>query len=262
MQFSFDLISDLHVDQWQGFDWTDQATSPVCVVAGNIARGHKATIDVLRHLTQCYQAVFYIDGSTEHDQYRNNLLYSYQQLTSRLSNIPRLVYLQDNVIVLNGVALLATNGWWQFDFDSGQSPIDAEHWFSENTGADDVMIDQIRNMSEFDTQYMINGIRRLQTHTDVKRIVIVTHTVPDPALIDHDLAVAGSPEFMCMGNKTMMQAMAADTESKISTWCFGRYHGSVDQIRSGIRFVNNPRGGPNDPYPQLTYFPRRITVEI
>jgi hypothetical protein len=65
-----------------------------------------------------------------------------------------------------------------------------------------------------------------------------------------------------MGNSTMQQALIADTENKISTWCFGRYHGSVDQIRNGIRFVNNSRGSPSDPYPQTTYYPRRIIVEI
>lgn len=262
MQFAFDLISDLHVDQWQSFDWTNQATSPVCVVAGNAAMGHKATVDVLRHLSQCYQAVFYIDGCVEHNHYQTNLFYSYRQLTEKLSHIPKVVYLQDNVVVLNGVALLATNGWWNFDFDTSIDTELAESWYMNKTSADDIAVEQIKNMAEFDTRYMINGIRRLQTHTDVKRIVIITHTVPDPALIDHDISLYQTPEFNSMGNRAMMQAMAADTENKICTWCFGHYRGSVDQIRSGIRFVNNPRGGPHDPYPQLTYFPRRITVEI
>jgi hypothetical protein len=262
MQFAFDLISDLHVDQWQGLDWSQQATSPVCIVAGNVATGHKATLDVLRHLTQSYQVVFYIDGSVEHDHYRSHLFHSYQQLTQRLSSIPRLVYLQDNVVVLHGVAILATNGWWNFDFDPKQDPDDVKTWYNVKHGTSDVEIEQIGNMCEFDTSYMIKGVRRLQTHTDVKRIVMVTHSVPDPTLIDHDISVAGQPEFSCMGNSTMQQALIADTENKISTWCFGRYHGSVDQIRNGIRFVNNSRGSPSDPYPQTTYYPRRIIVEI
>jgi hypothetical protein len=262
MQFAFDLISDLHVDKWRNFDWSSQATSPVCVVAGNAALGHKATVDVLRHLSQCYHAVFYIDGTVEHNHYQSNLLLSYQQLTERISLIPKVVYLQDNVVVLNGVALLATNGWWNFDFDPNVDTTESELWYMDEYGVDDIVCEQIKNMSEFDTRYMINGIRRLQTHTDVKKIVIVTHTVPDPALIDHDISLCHQPVFNCMGNRTMMQAMAADTERKISTWCFGHYGGSVDQMRSGIRFVNNPRGRPSDPYPQLSYYPRRITIDI
>jgi hypothetical protein len=32
------------------------------------------------------------------------------------------VYLQDNVVVINGVAILGTNGWWGFDFDNTIDP--------------------------------------------------------------------------------------------------------------------------------------------
>ena len=262
MQFVFDLISDLHVDQWKKFDWSMQPTSPVCVVAGNVATGHKATIDVLRHLSQCYQAVFYIDGTIEHNAHQTDLLNSYHQFTERIARIPRVVYLQDNVIVLNGVALLATNGWWGFDFDNNIIPLDAEDWYCKTHDVAQAVVDQIKHMAEFDTQYMINGIRRLQTHPDVKKIVIITHTVPDPALIDHDISLAGTSQFNCLGNRTMMQAMAADTENKICTWCFGNYNGSVDQIRSGIRFINNARGSPDEPWPMYNYFPKRIIVDI
>ena len=38
MSFAFDLISDLHVETWDQFDWSHQATSPVCVLAGDIGR--------------------------------------------------------------------------------------------------------------------------------------------------------------------------------------------------------------------------------
>ena len=38
MSFSFDLISDIHAETWPDFDWTGRATSPYCVVAGDVAR--------------------------------------------------------------------------------------------------------------------------------------------------------------------------------------------------------------------------------
>jgi hypothetical protein len=43
---------------------------------------------------------------------------------------------------------------------------------------------------------------------------MVTHTVPDPALIAHDIDLDGTMRFNTMGNRLMMQAMAADTENK------------------------------------------------
>ena len=67
--------------------------------------------------------------------------------------------------------------------------------------------------------------------------------------------------FNMMGNRYMMQALAADTENKIDTWCFGHYHGSVDQTRSRVRFVNNCRGRSDTPYAQQVYYPKRVVVE-
>ena len=91
---------------------------------------------------------------------------------------------------------------------------------------------------------------------------MVTHTVPDPALIAHDIDLEGTMKFNVMGNRLMMQAMAQDTENKIHTWCFGHYHGSVDQFRSNIRFVNNCRGRSGTMYSQHVYHPKRILIEF
>ena len=65
MNFSFDLISDLHIETWDNFDWTDQATSPYCIVAGDIARDPALVASTLAHLGRCYPGgVFY--RSEEH----------------------------------------------------------------------------------------------------------------------------------------------------------------------------------------------------
>ena len=59
---------------------------------------------------------------------------------------------------------------------------------------------------------------------------------------------------------TMGTIEPPDTEMKISHWCFGHYHGAVDQNVNGIRFVNNCRGRGDTPYRQDAYFPKRIDV--
>jgi hypothetical protein len=53
MTFAFDLISDLHIDTWKDFDWTGQATSPYCVVAGDVTRDRAELLAALEHLGQC-----------------------------------------------------------------------------------------------------------------------------------------------------------------------------------------------------------------
>lgn len=262
MQFAFDLISDLHVDTWGEFSWDGRATSPVCIVAGDIAHDHDTACHVLRHLGKCYQAVFYVDGNDEHSEQFEELSSSYNALANRVERIPNVVYLQDNVVVIDGVAILGTNGWWAYDFDSNIDSEQCLHWFKDRYHFTDETNINIARMAATDATYMISSVKRLQTHLDVKKIVMVTHTVPDPALISHDIGLAGNYRMNTMGNRYMMRAMGADTENKISTWCFGHYHGGVDQTRSGIRFVNNCRGRGNSPYSQQVYHPKRIVIDL
>jgi len=262
MSLAFDLISDLHIETWGDFDWEGQATSPVCVVAGDIARDRDIVTRTLRHLGKCYQAVFYIDGNDEHFNYLEDLGASYNDLVRRIKRIPNVVYLQDNVVVVDGVAILGTNGWFGFDFDLGINSEQADQWCQEKYNMSADATKSIARMSNTDASYMIASVQRLQRHNDVKKIVMVTHTVPDPALIAHDIDLDGSMKFNTMGNRLMMQAMAQDTENKIHTWCFGHYHGNVDQKRSGIRFVNNCRGRGNTMYSKHVYHPQRIIINF
>lgn len=261
MSFTFDLISDLHVDTWPENNWEDIATSPVCVVAGDISSDRKQVVDTLKRLGKAYQAVFYIDGNDEHQAYLGNLGYSYADLVSRINKIPNIVYLQDNVVVMNGVAIIGTNGWWGFDLDLAVDGVSSAEWYREKFDLSNSAIKAISKMATNDASYLINSVKRLQTHKDVERIVVVTHTVPGAELIEHDIDLAGHLKFNTMGNRYMDHVLEADTERKIHTWCFGHYHGSVDQVRNNVRYLNNCRGRGNTPYHQYVYHPRRIVID-
>lgn len=262
MQFSFDLISDLHVDSNNKFNWHGQATSAVCVVAGDVGRDRQQVVDTLRHLGTCYQAVFYIDGNDEHRNQLEFLDVSYAEYTAQLMSIPRLIYLQDNVVVMDGVAVVATNGWWGYDFDPNIDYDTCKNWYREKENITDFAANNIQLQALNDTAYLINSVKRLQTHQDVRHIVVVTHTVPLPELIDHDPALFGTERFNTLGNRYMQQVLDADTEGKIHTWCFGHYHGDVDQIRNQVRYVNNCLGRSETVYHKAVYYPKRITVEF
>jgi len=261
MTIAFDLISDLHVESWPAkFDWQGLATSPYCIVAGDISRDRQTVVETLTHLGQCYQAVFYIDGNDEHRNYYENLSNSYRDLTRKISRIPNVVFLQDNVVVIEGVAIVGTNGWWGFDFDLG---IDAEQsalWFQEKVNLTHWQTKTVARMANTDATYMMNSVSKLQAHQDVKHIVMVTHTVPNPELISHDIELNGTLRFNCMGNSNMAHTFFADHAKKIHTWCFGHYHGSVDQTRNGVRYVNNCRGRGDTVWRKAVYHPLRIEI--
>jgi hypothetical protein len=263
MSIAFDLISDLHVETWNNdFDWLGLATSPYCIVAGDVAKDRQLLVQTLRHLGQCYQAVFYIDGNDEHVNHIGQLNLSYAALVKQIEKIPNVVYLQDNVVVVDGVAVLGTNGWWGFDLDLSVDPTQSALWWQEKMAVSGATVKSVARMATTDATYMVSSVRRLQAHQDVKKIIMVTHTVPLPELIQHDIDLDGSMRFNCMGNAYMQQALLADFRDKIHTWCFGHYHGSVDQIHHGVRFVNNCRGRADTPYNQYVYNPRRIVVDL
>ena len=63
-QLGFDLINDLNIIY--DLDWEGQPTSLSCVVAGNISQDRNVLLETLKHLSQCYKTVFYIDGHLDH----------------------------------------------------------------------------------------------------------------------------------------------------------------------------------------------------
>jgi UDP-2,3-diacylglucosamine pyrophosphatase LpxH len=262
MTFVFDLISDLHVETWDQFDWTGQPTSPYCVVAGDVARDHDLVAKTLEHLSQCYAGVFYIDGNDEHRWQLENLGDSYKSLKNKIKSTNGVVYLQDNVVIINGVAILATNGWWSYDFDPAIDYDVAQEWYKEYTQSSQSAVDTITGIAYHDSTYITNSVKKLQTHQEVKSIVMVTHTLPGSWLCNHDLDIADSPRFNYMGNPHLQMCLDEDTENKIKVWAFGHYHRSVDRDFGGIRYVSNPKGRGNTPWSQPAYYPKRIEVEI
>jgi hypothetical protein len=263
MTFAFDLISDLHVETWNQFNWTGQATSPYCVVAGDVCRDRTLLVDTLTHLGQCYPGgVFYIDGNDEHRYYLDDLDSSYRDLDKEISKIPNVVYLQDNVVIINGVAILGTNAWWTYDFDPDLDFEQSVEFIQNHNNISNSSARNITGVAYHDASYLINSVRKLQTHREVGSIVVVTHTVPAPWIVSHDLELTDHWRYNAMGNSYVGQAMDEDTENKIKTWCFGHYHKSVDQTYAGIEWISNPRGRGNTDWCQPVYYPRRIEITI
>ena len=263
MTFAFDLISDLHVETWNNFDWSDQATSPYCVVAGDVARDRSRLLDTLEHLGRCYPGgVFYVDGNEEHKNQLDDLGASYRDLARDIDLIPNVVYMQDNVIIVNGVALIGTNGWWTYDFDDEFNLDDSIQAIQDHFGITNAAATNIMGVAYNDAAYMINRIRKLQTHSEVGAIVIVSHTVPAPWIISHDPDLVGNWRFNGMGNSHISRAIDEDTENKIRTWCFGHYHRPVNQDLGGIEYLSNPRGRGNTAWRQTAYYPKRIEIRL
>jgi len=262
MEFSFDLISDLHVETWDNFDWTGQATSPYCVIAGDVSQDRRRLVETLKHLGNCYQGVFFIDGNDEHRNYLEHLGQSYYELSKYVDKFKNVVFMQDNVVIVNGVAFVACNGWYSFSLNPKIDFNQTVSWFNARYGVSASVAGTIASMALTDAAYLRNSIRKLQMHQDVKAIVIVTHTVPAPWLIEHDLELENHYRFNTTGNEHLQIALDEDSENKIKAWCFGHYHRGIDRQFENVRYVNNCRGRGNTPWSQSVYYPKRITIDF
>jgi hypothetical protein len=172
------------------------------------------------------------------------------------------VYLQDRLVIVNGVAFLGTNGWWTYDLDPDLDTEQSRHWYTDYVDGTLAMSSEISTMALHDAAYLINSVHKLQTHQEVGAIVIVSHTVPAPWIIRHDLDLVGTYRFNGMGNSHITRAIDEDTENKIKAWCFGHYHRPVDQILNTIRYASNPQGRGNTDWQQAVFYPRRITIDF
>ena len=259
MNLHFDLISDLHTDE-AALAWEGKPTSAMCVVAGDVARDRQQFLTTLRNLCQAYQTVLFIDGNEEHRWGLENLNQSYETLTADLAGIDNLIYLHDQVVIINSTAFVGTNAWTSFDYSPRFDINECQRGVQEHYDISESAVNGIMLSSFYDTRYLENSIKRLQTHVDVRNIVIVTHFVPRGELLEHDPDINSNYRLNTSVNSHIHRCLEYDTENKIRTWCFGHYHQPVDAVQGNVRYVCNPRGRHGTPWHHPVYNAKKISI--
>ena len=229
--FSVDLISDLNLTDTDIFEWTGKQTSLFCVVAGNISNNLKILERTLSHLGDNYRGVLFIDGSLEHDNLKDYYT-RVQEIKDICSKINNVVYLHNHVVILNGVAFVGCNGWYG---NRKQSNIIEEIEYLENYRSEDI-------------SYVSMSIRKLQHSEDVKKIVIVSNSIPS------DYLTFNSPNVTFPKELNLSLSLLFDNEHKIDKWLFGTDDMSIDVTLSDRQYVNNPV------ISGLLYQPKRISL--
>lgn len=229
--FSIDLISDLNLADDEELNWEGKPTSLFCAVAGGISGNLKKVHQVLSHLGSIYRGVLYIDGKAEHHDihaYETRI----QQLKLLCEPIPNVIYLHNHVIILNGVAFVAINGWYNSNYQ--QLP-----------EVDRVIVDSLRIQ---DMDYLNKTIRSLQHHHESKRICVISSSLPSEQLTFKD------PENDLPDPVGIIMALLNDTNNKVDHWLFGSYNKIIDGTYNNRRYVNNPK------FANLPYYPKRIAL--
>ena len=227
MEIGFDIISDLNLGPNEKFDWENKATSLYCIVAGNVSTDLSTVEKTLRHLSECYQGVFYMMGSLEYGD-EENLDTRTLDILEMCAQIPNVATLFHHVVIIDGIAILGCNGW----------------------AISESLDPAIRKARLDDLSYLYRSLEKLQKHLDVKRILVVTNAVPNKSLYfgEHPkFYEAYTPLDFCL---------EADTENKVAKWIFGTYEKSVDTVIDSIHYINSPY------YKDRPYWARRISVRV
>lgn len=222
----FDVISDLHLSPEDNFNWEGKATSLYCIVAGNISKDLRTIHQTLSHLSHFYQGVFYTIGTLEYEDVAEISVRT-EEISRLCRSIRNTALLHNNVVIIDGVAIMGANCWY------GHRRPDDSH----------------ADMRQFeDVSYLGHSLEKLQLHMDVKKIVIVTNSVPDPGLY------FGEEDAEIYNQLSPSICLSQDTECKVTHWVFGTYNKTVDTTLSGINYINNSY------YKRRPYWAKRITV--
>ncbi len=256
MNITFDVISDLFLESLDDFSWQGKTTSLFCIVAGNIAAERDVLFEFLDEIKDHYEAVFFLDGELEHSLFDGDYAASYKNLEEGIDIIDKVVFLHENIIVLNGVTLLGTNGWTTFDFVNKHKINDNIQFLSDRGIVNETVANEMFKMAVTDQHYMYNSIETCQTLEDCENIIVVTNTVPIAEFVMHREDYDGTILGDISGNAGLVDCLTKDKASKVKTWIFGKFADDLDFVRDNIRFVSNPgRGRDLD-----TYYPKRISV--
>jgi len=230
MNIGFDVISDLNLDPDENFNWEGKATSLYCIIAGNISNDLRTIHQTLLHLSRFYQGIFYTAGSLEYEK-SSSILIRTNELFKICRTIRNVVYLHNHVVILDGIAVVGTNGWYYPNFNN--IPSTAEELDFERYE---------------DIGYLGSTIERLQLHLDVKKIIIVSHSVPGEELF------FGEEPDEIHSIAPLKLALIKDSEGKVSNWVYGNYNKTVDIVLDNINYINNSY------YKRKPYWAKRIVI--
>lgn len=256
-----DLISDLHVDVWDFRpDWARMRGADWVVVAGDIADSVTDSLGEMARLADVYETVLVVDGNHEHHGGGGDLDQAAEALAEGIAGLANVHFLPVGPVVGDGVAFVGRLGWWDFAFGEPRvSRSQCRATYARATG-DGRVCEAVAARGARHRDELVAEVTALQNRPEVDRIVVVTHTLPDPSLLSWGLYPPFDDLMGCYGTTGMGTAVtAAATRAPVVAWLFGHNHDARDEHIGGVRCVSHPRGRPMD-FNRVAYRPRTLTV--
>lgn len=258
----FDLVSDLHIDFWDdktNREWITHKKSNTVIVAGDTSDDPDITFDFLHELQCNYDNVLYVDGNHEHQKRLHEADASDADFHLKAS-FSSGDFLGNKTIVLDDVAFIGCNGWWSFDFGEPTMPMgDCLAHYQSLTGFDDNSISKQKMLAERDADYLHDKVMSLSGDSNIRSIVVVTHTLPHKKCISWNEYPPDQHFTGLYGNTRHEEVLDCNHKGKLKYWLFGHNHDVKRLEHNGTQLISNPRGRPKD-YNREVYRP--LTLEV
>ena len=241
----FDIISDLHVDQWNDFqyDWKTKKVNNNVIIAGDLADDLDIAINELNKACEVYDNVLYVDGNHESTNHFDNLEYVNDYINENVK-YDNFYNLSNRDFVCEDWVIVGRCGWWDFKlcepYMSQQQSIENfdTSWSTQNIDKQTI-VDNIIIKAYRDFNYLLEKVDEYRDY----KICIVLHTVPIKELMSdnypHDRNYVGH-----YGNSLMEKVIYS---KNVKCCIFGHNHDAKHKIEKFQKvFINNARGRKND----------------
>ena len=260
--------SDLHIEQWDPDTYTirhpfgstaqypfhpdlsdcNTSATPdaprVLIVAGDVSDDIDLSLSFLNRVSADYTAVLYVDGNHEH-VHRFPNLYTTEDIAQRFRNNrnPKVMYLPSTPFCHQGTAFVGVNGWWNYSQDTPATQ-EFRHWIPHmnDRATYQQYKTRVRRRAYEDSIYLRDTIQRMNDDASVKRIVVVTHSIPLKSFTTDTAEPTECNTYI----HSMIQEWVPSPDQKVQWWVFGHTHRAHYAKHNHIQFICHPRGRPDD----------------
>jgi len=257
IKVTFDIVSDLHIDQWSHKYTTkypcgkisefplkfDKINSDYLIIAGDISDDLNESINYLNEISQYYKKILFVDGNHEH-VHKYPKLYDTKYI-NKLINNDKIVYLSTTPYKIKKTLFIGCCGWWDYNNKNNTNIENCTHyfddWIPEFTREDNIeFIKNVIKRSKEEYTYLNNILQKYENDNTIEDIIIITHTLP------HNKYAENKSNVDNLSSQYNSHFENLFKYKKISKWIFGHTHRLWEDTINNVEFICNPRGRPED----------------
>lgn len=240
----FVVTSDVHggTDYLHSGDYSDV----VLIIAGDFDEVKRSRYRTgIESLCKQFKNVVLVPGN--HEYYGSNIHKTHKVLSDMQDEIPNFIFLQNKFVWLDGVLLVGSTLWTDFDkgnsltkFDARQKMNDYKHIRHGTTSEPwrkKLTPDDTEFMHHKDKQFIKNSIDTVRfMHDNDFKVIVVTHHAPSYQSISPKYKNDSLNGCYCSDMDQYIEDLGADV------WIHGHVHSSFDYHIGKTRIICNPRG--------------------